>query len=140
MSDDLKGTVQRFYDELNKGNLDIIDEVLSEDFVDHEEFPGLEPNREGVKQFFAMFRAAFPDLRMEADDMVAEGDRVVARLTARGTHQGDFMGMPPSGKAVEVAVYDMLRFQDGKVAEHWGLFDAMTMMQQLGAIPEQAPA
>ncbi|HEY1357952.1 MAG TPA: ester cyclase [Thermoleophilaceae bacterium] len=140
MSDDLKGTVQRFYDELNKGNLDIIDEVLSEDFVDHEEFPGLEPNREGVKQFFAMFRAAFPDLRMEADDMVAEGDRVVARLTARGTHQGDFMGMPPSGKAVEVAVYDMLRFEDGKVAEHWGLFDAMTMMQQLGAIPEQAPA
>jgi steroid delta-isomerase-like uncharacterized protein len=140
MPDDLKATVQRFYDEMNSGNVEIVDELLSEDFVEHEAFPGLEPTREGVKQFFGMFRSAFPDLRMEVHDILAEGDRVCVRVTATGTQQGDFMGMPPSGKSIDVAIFDLLRIQDGKVAEHWGLLDAMTMMQQLGAIPEQAPA
>ena len=87
-----------------------------------------------------MFRSAFPDLRMEAHEMVGEDDLVCARGTMSGTHKGEFMGMPPSGKRFEVEGFDMVRIRDGQMHEHWGVFDTMTMMQQLGAIPEQPPA
>ena len=140
MPEDPKTVVRRFYDEVSAGNLDIVDELVADDFVEHEEFPGIEPNKEGVKQFFALFRSAFPDLRMEPHEMVAEGDLVCARVTMTGTHEGEFMGMPASGKPVEVQAIDMLRIGDGQATEHWGVTDAMTMMQQLGAIPDQAPA
>ncbi len=140
MPDDVKSLLRRFYAEVSAGNLAVIDELVADDVVEHEEFPGLEPNKEGVKQFFALFRAAFPDVRMEPHEMVAEGDLVSARVTITGTHQGEFMGIPPSGKRIEVETFDLLRIRDGQAAEHWGLIDAMTMMQQLGAMPEQAPA
>jgi steroid delta-isomerase-like uncharacterized protein len=140
MSEDSKALMRRFNEEVNAGNLDVIDELLSEDFVEHEEFPGIEPTREGVKQFFAMLRSAFPDLRMEDHEMVAEGDLVFARSTMSGTHQGEFMSLPPTGKRMEVQVMDLVRLRDGKAVEHWGVTDAMTMMQQLGAMPEEAPA
>jgi predicted ester cyclase len=88
-----------------------------------------------------MYRAAFPDLRMEAEDVLASADKVVARVHATGTHQGEFMGIPATGKSVDVQVIDIMRFgADGLVHEHWGLFDALGMMQQLGAIPAPAPA
>jgi predicted ester cyclase len=84
-----------------------------------------------------MYMAAFPDLRMEPQDVLPSGDKVVARITCTGTNQGDFMGMPASGKSVEVEAIDIIRFgDDGLAHEHWGVFDAMAMMQQLGAIPE----
>ena len=140
MPEDVKSLTRRFYDEVNAGNLGVIDELIADDFVDHEEFPGIEPNKEGVRQFFAMFRSAFPDMRMETHEMLADGDLVSVRATCTGTHQGEFMGMPPSGKRIEVELFDMLRIRDGQATEHWGLLDVMTMMQQLGAIPEQAPA
>lgn len=140
MSEDAKALLQRFYSEVNSGHLEVIDDVIADDFVEHEEFPGIEQNKAGVKQFFTMFRSAFPDMRMEADQIVAEGDMLCAHGTTTGTHQGEFMGMPPTGKRIEVHGFDMVRIRDGRVTEHWGLMDAMTMMQQLGAIPEQAPA
>ena len=140
MPEDAKNVVRRFYSEVSEGNLGVVDELVADDFVEHEEFPGLEPTKEGVKQFFAMFRSAFPDLRMEAHEIVAESDLLCARGTMSGTHKGEFMGMPPSGKHIEIEGFDMLRIRDGQVTEHWGLMDAMTMMQQLGAMPEQAPA
>ena len=140
MADDAKTLLHRFYGEVSAGNLGVIDELVADDFVEHEEFPGLEPTKEGVKQFFAMFRAAYPDLHLEVHETLADGDLVCARVTATGTHQGEFMGMPPSGKRIEVQIFDMLRLRDGQATEHWGLLDAMTMMQQLGAIPDQAPA
>ena len=88
-----------------------------------------------------MYRAAFPDLRMEAEDVIASGDKVVARVRATATHQGEFMGRPSTGKRLDVQVIDIRRFgEDGLVQEHWGLFDALGMMQQLGAIPAPAPA
>jgi steroid delta-isomerase-like uncharacterized protein len=137
MSDDSKAMMQRFYDEVvNAGNLDLIDELLADDFVEHEDFPGIPPTREGVKQFFALLRAAFPDGTMTAEDLIAEGDRVAARAKFRGTHQGEFMGVPATGRPVDVQLVDIVQFQDGVATAHWGVFDAMTMMQQLGAIPE----
>jgi len=140
MPADLKSTVRRFYDEINAGNHGVIDELIADDMVEHEEFPGLEPTKDGVRQFFAMFRSAFPDFRMEPQQLIADGDLVCARVAMTGTHQGEFMGIPPSGRRIDVQLVDIIRVRDGEFAEHWGVMDSMTMMQQLGAVPEQAPA
>jgi steroid delta-isomerase-like uncharacterized protein len=130
-----KALMRRFYDEVvNGGNLNMIDELASPDFVDHEAFPGLAAGREGVKQFFSMLRAAFPDLRMNVDHLIAEGDTGVARAPMTGTHQGEFAGVAATGKTVSVPTIDIVRFADGKLAEHWGVTDTASMMEQLGAL------
>ena len=133
---DHAATIRRMYDLLSAGDIDGFGDLIADDFVEHEETPGLEPTKEGVKQFFHMYREAFPDLRMEPQDVLATGDKVVARARATGTNQGEFMGMPPTGKTVDVQLIDIIRFgDDGLAREHWGVFDALGMMQQLGAIP-----
>ena len=138
---DHAATMRRMYDSINSGDVDGFAEVIADDFVDHEELPGLAPTKEGVVTFFRMYIAAFPDLRMDPEDMIASGDKVVARVKATGTHQGDFMGMPATGKHVEVQLIDIIRFgDDGLAREHWGVLDQMTMMQQLGMIPDGPPA
>jgi steroid delta-isomerase-like uncharacterized protein len=129
------------YELINDGDVDGFGDLLADDFVEHEELPGLEPGKEGVKAFFRMYRAAFPDLRMNAEDVIASGDKVVTRARATGTHEGDFMGIPPTGKSVDVALVDIIRFgDDGLAHEHWGIFDTMAMMQQLGVVPDGPPA
>ena len=134
-------TMRALYAALNAGDLDGFGAMLADDFVEHEETPGLAPTKEGVLEFFRMYRAAFPDLQMEPQDVLTSGDRAVARVRATGTQQGEFMGMPPSGKNVDVQLIDIIRFDDdGLAREHWGVVDLMTMMQQLGAIPEGPPA
>ena len=134
-------TMGRLYELISAGDIDGFGEHVADEFVEHEETPGFEPSKEGVKQLFHMYRAAFPDLRMETEDVLVDGDKAVARVRATGTHQGEFMGMPATGKSVDVQVIDIMRFgDDGLVHEHWGLFDALGMMQQLGAIPAAAPA
>jgi steroid delta-isomerase-like uncharacterized protein len=134
---DHAATMRRLYDLINAGDIDGFGELLDEDFVEHEETPGLEPTKDGVKQFFHMYRSAFPDLRMEAQDVLVSGDKVVARARATGTHQGEFLGMPATGKRVDVQLIDIIRFgDDGLAREHWGVVDALAMLQQLGAIPE----
>jgi predicted ester cyclase len=86
-----------------------------------------------------MYMAAFPDLHFEVDDLISSGDKVVSRITCTGTHSGEFMGMEPTGKNVSVQAIDIIRFGDDNLAhEHWGVFDALAMMQQLGAIPTAA--
>lgn len=133
---DHTATIRRMYDLLSAGDIDGFGDLIADDFVEHEETPGLEPTKEGVKQFFHMYRAAFPDLRMEPQDVLASGDKVVARARATGTNQGEFMGMPATGKSVDVQLIDIIRFgDDGLAREHWGVFDALGMMQQLGAVP-----
>jgi predicted ester cyclase len=88
-----------------------------------------------------MYIAAFPDLRMVPEDVLTSGDKAVARVRVTGTHQGEFMGMSATGKAVDVQLIDIIRFgEDGLAREHWGVFDTMTMMQQLGAVPDGTPA
>jgi steroid delta-isomerase-like uncharacterized protein len=98
--------------------------------------------REGVRQIVSAFRRAFPDLTFEVHDVIAEGDKVVARVTIHGTHQGELMGIPPTGKRASVGAIDIMRVEGGKLAEHWGVTDNLAMMQQLGVIPMpgEAPA
>jgi steroid delta-isomerase-like uncharacterized protein len=136
---DNKAALQRFYDEVvNAGRLELIDELLTEDFVEHEEFPDIPPTREGVRQFFGLMRGAFPDLRMEAEHVLAEGDLVAAHIHITGTHQGEFMGVPASGRRIDLRAIDLLRFRDGRASEHWGVTDVMLLMTQIGAIPPPA--
>jgi len=128
--------MKRFYEEVvNKGNLMLIDELVAAEFVDHEELPGMKPGRDGLKEFFTMFRAAFPDLHFQVNDLAAKGDKVWAYITIHGTHKGQFMDMAATGKKIEIKGFDIIRFANGKAVEHWGLTDSMTMMMQLGAIP-----
>ena len=135
-SDTNKALLQRFYDEVINGrNLDLIDEMLTEDFVEFEEFPGIPPTREGVKQTFAMFYAAFPDIHFRVDDLLAEGNLVAARVTITGTHEGEFMGVPATGRSVEIVAMDFVSFRDGQATAHWGVGDMVLLLQQLGVMP-----
>ena len=136
MPTEIKVTMQRFYEEVwNQGNLAAIDELLTPDFVDHGLPPGVPPNREGFKQFAAMYRQAFPDARLTVEDLIIEGDKAVARWSATGTHQGALMGIPATGRKINISGIDVGRFVGGKWAEHWGNFDALGMMQQIGVVP-----
>jgi steroid delta-isomerase-like uncharacterized protein len=138
---DHASTMRRLYELISAGDIDGFGNHMADDFVEHEEMPGLERSKDGVKQMFHMYRAAFPDLQMEAEDVLVDGDKAVARVRATGTNQGEFMGMPATGKSVEVQLIDIILFgDDGLAHEHWGVFDALGMMQQLGAIPAPAPA
>ena len=138
---DHEETLRRCYELLNAGDVDGFGDLLSDGFVEHEETPGLAPTKDGVKAFFRMYLAAFPDLRMDPVDVLPSGDKVVARVKATGTNTGEFMGMPATGKSVDVQLIDIMRFgDDGLVHEHWGVFDAMAMMQQLGVTPSGPPA
>jgi steroid delta-isomerase-like uncharacterized protein len=124
--------LRRMYELLSAHDVDGFGELLADDFVEHEELPVGPPTRDGVKAFFRMYIAAFPDLTMVVEDVIDGGDKVVARVQFRGTQTGDFMGMPATGTAVDVALIDIMRFgDDGLVHEHWGVFDAMGMMRQL---------
>lgn len=138
---DHAATTRRVYDLINAGDIDGFGELLADGIVEHEDLPGFTRDREGVMAFFRTMVAAFPDMRMTPDDVLVDGDKAVARVTTTGTHKGEFMGMPPTGRTIDVQVIDIMRYDgDGRVAEHWGVFDALTMMRQLGAIPEPQPA
>ena len=140
-STDHAATVGRLYELINAGNIEGFGRHLADDFVEHEETPGLAPTKDGVLSFFRMQLAAFPDLRMNAEDVVVSGDKAVARVRFTGTNRGDFMGMAATGKTVDVQLIDMFRFgDDGLVREHWGVMDALAMMQQLGVVPAGPPA
>ena len=134
---DHAATMERAYELINAGDIDGFGALLADDFVEHEESPGLAPTRDGVMDFFRMYVAAFPDLRMTPEDVLASDDKVVVRVRATGTHEGEFMGVPATGKTIDVQAIDIVRFgDDGLAHEHWGVFDAMTMMQQLGVVLE----
>jgi steroid delta-isomerase-like uncharacterized protein len=118
-------------------------EFLADDFVEQEETPGLAPTKAGVLDFFRAYRAGFPDLRFDPQDFIASGDKVVTRVRVTGTNTGDLLGMPATGKSMDIQLVDIVRFGDDGVGhEHWGVADVMTMMQQLGnvPVPEAAPA
>ncbi len=134
-------TARRLYDLLNAGDIGGFGEQLADDFVEHEVTPGLAPTKAGVQDFFRMQRAAFPDLHMAVEDVFASGEKAVARVRYTGTNQGAFMGMPATGKSVDIQLIDIFGFgDDGRVREHWGVIDLMAMMQQLGVVPAGPPA
>jgi steroid delta-isomerase-like uncharacterized protein len=133
---DHTATMKRTYELINSGDLDGFGALVADDMIEHEELPGYPATKEGVLGFFRMLLTAFPDMRMDAQDILPSGDKLVARVRATGTQKGEFMGVPPTGKAVDIQVIDIIRFgSDGLAHEHWGLFDAMKMMQQLGVVP-----
>ncbi|MGH7494721.1 MAG: ester cyclase [bacterium] len=129
--------VRRFYDEvMGKGNMKAIEELVDGAFVEHyTPDPKVPGNRAGLAQTMGSFRTAFPDLQVTVEDLIAKGDKVWVYTTMRGTNKGEFMGMPATGKKIEVKGVDIIRFVNGKAVEHWGLNDDLKMMQQLGVIP-----
>ena len=127
----------------NQGKLEVIDEVIADNHIDHAVLPpGLPPGKEGLKLLAKGLRSAFPDLKITIDLQVAEGDLVVAHATTTGTMKGEFAGMPPSGKTATWESIHIARVKDGKVVEHWAVQDQLSMLQQLGFVPmpEAAPA
>ena len=118
----------------NKGNYEVLRQHFNPDFIEHQF--GLHPTIEGVQGDIQFLRTAFPDFKLTIEDMVADGDKVWVRMTARGTNNGGFMG-PPNGKSFEIAVFDQLRFQDGKIVEHWGSPDRFALLAQLGMLPQK---
>ena len=127
-----KALVRRWFAELDRGNLDIIDELLAEDYVDYNPpLPGLPQGREGVRQAVEMLRAAFPDAVHIIEDQLAEGDKVMTRLTARATFQGDILGFDATGKPLEVGGIAVHRIVNGRLVEHWAQADMASFIHQL---------
>jgi steroid delta-isomerase-like uncharacterized protein len=125
----------------NQGKLEVIDEVVADNSIDHGELPpGLPPGREGVKLFVKAMRKAFPDLKIKIDRQVAEGDLVVQHVSTTATMKGEFAGMPPSGKTATWEAIHITRIKDGKVVEHWQVQDQLGMLQQLGFVPKPETA
>ena len=138
---DHSASIRRLYDLINAGDIDGFGRQVAEDFVEHEELPGIPPTKDGVVQYFKLMLAAFPDMRMHVDDVIASGDKAVARVRVTGTNTGEFMGMPATGKSASVKLIDITRFgDDGLAREHWGVVDNLSLMQQLGVIPVGPPA
>jgi steroid delta-isomerase-like uncharacterized protein len=133
-----KALLRRFYDDLwSKGKLEAIPELVAEDFVDHHPLPGSPPGREGLAALVVTWRTAFPDMRETCEDLISEGDKVVGRFTMRGTHTGEFMGVPPTGRRVTMSGIDIVRVA-GKISEFWYGEHLLELMQQLGAVPDFA--
>jgi steroid delta-isomerase-like uncharacterized protein len=134
-----KALVRRIYDVHNKHNLAALEDLYTRDYVVHSTgvFPDLD--RAGLKQLMPAVWTAFPDMHYVVEDMIAEGDKVATRLTFRGTHQGELMGIPPTGKVVRVTGIYISRFAGGKCVEDWRQVDDLGFLQQLGAIPQMAP-
>lgn len=130
-----KAVLRRFYEQLNRKNMGVIDELVSTQFIQHASLPG-GPGRQGLKDWFAQLRAAFPDFHFTLDDMMAEGDRVAIRMTGRYTHKGEFLGVAPTGKPVVLMKMDFMRLVNGKIVEHWDAADRLGLLQQLGVVPK----
>ena len=130
-----KALLRRLVDEgLHKKNLGIMDELISPNFVNHSAPAGIPPTRDGYRQYVEMLLASFPDIYLDIEDLIAEGDKVVVRYTVRGTHQGSFMGLPPSGKQFSFTGIGIQRIVDGKFVDRWEQADTLSLLQQLGVI------
>ena len=122
-------------DVFNRGDVAAADQYIDRSFVDHAPWPGQPGSRDGFKAGLADFRAAFPDLRVEQQRMIAEDATVVGHFTISGTHLGVFMGAPPSGKSFRIDAVDIVTVRDGRIVEHWGVMDGAALAQQLGLAP-----
>jgi predicted ester cyclase len=129
------------YERINAGDVEGFGDLVSDDFVEHQGAAGFPATKQGTLDFFRALRATFPDMRMTVDDLIASGDKVVARLHITGTHKGEFMGISPTAASVDVQLIDIMRFDSaGLVCEHWGVADMLSLMRQLGAVPSGPPA
>jgi steroid delta-isomerase-like uncharacterized protein len=142
MSEQNKALARKVYNAFNSGDVDSLDGIISSDAVDHDPqnpFGGTH-GPDGAKQVIAMYRAAFPDLKVKVEDQVAEGDLVATRWTSTGTHEGDLPGLTATHKSVTVTGIGIDRIADGKIVEGWNNWDTLGMLQQLGAVPAAAAA
>ena len=136
MSEENKALVRRLIKEVEKGNVDVIDDLLAPDFVDHDLLPGQRPDRQGYKQGLSEDHGAFSNLSITIEDQISEGDKVVTRLTWRGTHdRGKIMGKPPTGKRVESRAIFVHRISEGKVKEEWSASDLLERVRELDDAP-----
>ncbi len=136
-TEDNKRLVRRLYEETDKQNFAALDEFFSADLIDHDPppIPDLKSGLEGIKQAFRVFATAFPDGTHAIHDLIAEGDRVVVRVSGIGTHKGEFKGIPPTGKPVEMTGIVIYRIEGGKIVERWAQHNFLGfVMQQLGVI------
>ncbi len=136
MSAENKAIMRRLIEEgFNKGDLELFDELVAPDFVNRSAPPGVPATREGWKQLSSMLRAGFPDVQFHIEDEIAEGDLVTTRFTGHGTHQGELMGIPATGKEATFSGINIARIAGGKVVERWEEFDMLSVMVQLGVVP-----
>jgi steroid delta-isomerase-like uncharacterized protein len=134
MSQANKDILRRFYAEFwNAGNADAIDALVADDFVDHQAVPGMPTGKAGFADLIRLWHTGFPDMSETVEDLIAEGDRVVGRFTFRGTHTGEFMGIPPTGRKVSMTGIDIVRIRDGQIAEFWYAEQLHDMLRQLAA-------
>lgn len=142
MSEGNKAVVRRFIEEVwNQGNLDAIGEFLSEDHIDHDPSQADSPGGlAAAREFIVSYRTAFPDARIDMGELIAEGDLVAGSWVATGTHQGDLMGIPPTGKPIHITGIGIDRVVDGRIVESWSNWDALGMLGQLGVAPAPAGA
>jgi steroid delta-isomerase-like uncharacterized protein len=136
-----KAAFGRFHDAMNSGDAEVIakaiDEVVEPDVVIRTPLPIDATGAQALKQVWAVLLRAFPDLHVAAEDVIAEGDKVVCRNTVTGTHQGEYMGLPPTGRSITYNEIFIFRFAGGRIAETWGVVDVLSQMRQLGMIPER---
>lgn len=142
MSEQNKAAARRLFEEvISQGDLDAVDELFTADYQDHD--PANEEDtrgRDGVREEVGGYRAAFPDLTMNVEDQLADGDLVATRWSCRGTHRGELMGVPASGNGIQLSGITIHRFAGGQIAEGYWNWDTLGMMQQIGAIPAEQPA
>ena len=138
---DHAATMRSTYELISAGELAAFGNLVADDFVEHQGGLGFPTTKEGMLDFFRALLTAFPGFQMHVEDLVADGDKAVARVRATGTQQGEFMGVPATGADVDVELIDIMRFDAaGLLCEHWGVADMLSLMQQLGVVPTGAPA
>jgi predicted ester cyclase len=139
---DNKAVARRFFEDvINGSDLDRAGEFVTADYIEHQHLPGA-GGAQGIeiaKRFLSIMRTGFPDFRFEIEDLIAEGNKVAARVSVSGTHRGELMGIAPTGKRVTACGIEIFRFRDSKMAEHWATFDALGMLQQIGVVPVPNP-
>jgi predicted ester cyclase len=136
MPEDPKAVVSAFVKEVqNDGNIEAAGDYIAPDVVDHSAMPGLPPGLEGAKAIFAMIRSGLPDHDAVIHDQIAEGDKVVTRKSFTGTHDGEFLGVPPTGRRVTIDVIDVVRVREGRIVEHWNVVDLFGALRQMEATP-----
>jgi steroid delta-isomerase-like uncharacterized protein len=133
ISEEAKAVVRRNTEEVQgNGRFDIFDELFADDFIDHTTQPGSTPEKAGVKKLYSSIREAFPDFHAEIHWQLADGDRVTTFKTYYGTHEGEFLGIAPTHRKIQFETVDVMRVRNGKIADHWGVANLLSLMQQIG--------
>jgi steroid delta-isomerase-like uncharacterized protein len=130
-----EAVVRRYYEAWNDADFEVLKEIIAADAESHSPFgPDVPPGPEGEQQEIDLYHSGFSDAKIDVEDVVASGDKVAVRWTGTGTHDGEFMGIEPTDREVEVVGFSVSQLEDGKIIESWGLFDAFGLMQQLGVV------